>query len=109
MKNCKHFTRLKQQIVLRKLFSLSPTNSPPLPRDQIKFHCVSETNIFLRRCTEIYRHCYQSASIMQFLDVKKWCTANAFSDTKQKHVSGKICKVRKAFDSVVGAYFFNGR
>ena len=35
---------------------------------------------------------------MQFLSVKKWCSANAFPDTKQKHVYWKICKVRKIFD-----------
>ena len=30
--------------------------------------------------------CFQSASRMQFLDVKKWSSTNIFSDTKQKYV-----------------------
>ena len=47
---------------------------------------------------------------MQFFSVKKWCSANVFSDTKQKHVSWKICKVRKIFDSLLGSclhFIFN--
>ena len=43
---------------------------------------------------------------MQFLAIKKWCSANIFSDTKQKHVWWKICKVRKVFGCVAGAYYF---
>ena len=31
---------------------------------------------------------------------------NAFSDTKQKHVCCKICKVRKVFGCVAGTYYF---
>ena len=34
---------------------------------------------------------------MQFLGIKKWCSANIFPDTKQKHVCWKICIVRKIF------------
>ena len=34
---------------------------------------------------------------MWFLGAKKWCSANVFSDTKQKHVCWKICKMRKVF------------
>ena len=37
--------------------------------------------------------CFQ----VQLLGVKKGCSANIFSDTKQKHVYWKICKVRKTF------------
>ena len=33
--------------------------------------------------------CFQTASRMQFLGVKKWCSATVFSDTKQKHSSQK--------------------
>ena len=44
---------------------------------------------------------------MQFLGVTKWCSANAFSDTKQKHFCWKICwKVRKIFGCVPKAYYF---
>ena len=34
---------------------------------------------------------------MQFLGIKKWCSANIFPDTKQKHVCWKLCIVRKIF------------
>ena len=44
------------------------------------------------------------SSRMQFLDVKKCCSVNVFSDTKQKDVCWKICKVRKAFGCVPAAY-----
>ena len=32
---------------------------------------------------------------MQFLGVRKWCSANIFSGTKQKHACWEICKVRR--------------
>ena len=35
---------------------------------------------------------------MQFLCVKKWCSANVFSDTKQNHVCWKMFNVRKVFE-----------
>ena len=38
--------------------------------------------------------CIQIASRMQFLCVNKWCSANVFSDTKQKYVFWKVWKVR---------------
>ena len=38
---------------------------------------------YIQKYTDI---CIQSASRMQFLGVKKWCSANDFSDTKQKYV-----------------------
>ena len=50
--------------------------------------------------------CIQSASRMQFLGFKKWCSTNVFSDTKQKYVCLKICKVRKVYGCVAGAYYF---
>ena len=46
--------------------------------------------------------CFQ----VQLLGVKKGCSANIFSDTKQKHVFWKICKFRNAFDFVAGGYYF---
>ena len=50
--------------------------------------------------------CFQSDSRMQFLDVKKWSSTNVFSDTKQKHLSWEICQVKKFFDFVSGANYF---
>ena len=49
---------------------------------------------------------FQSTSKIQFLGLKKWCSANVFSDTKQKHVCWKIFKVRKGFGCIVRAYYF---
>ena len=43
---------------------------------------------------------------MQFFGVKKWCGSNVFFDIKQKYVFWKICKVRKVFDCIAGAYYF---
>ena len=43
---------------------------------------------------------------MKFLGVKKLCSANAFSDTKQKNAAWKICKVRKVFGCAARAYYF---
>ena len=41
---------------------------------------------------------------MQFLGVKKWCSANVFSDTKQNMFAGKFAG--KVFGCVAGAYYF---
>ena len=50
---------------------------------------------------EIYRNIqtffFKSASGLQFSGVKKWCSADVFSDTKEKNVGWKICKVKKVF------------
>ena len=77
MKNCKHFARPKQRTTLRKLFSLPP---PLIPPD--KCYCVFETNIFVGRYNKYTDVCFQSASRMQFLCVRKWYSENIFSDTK---------------------------
>ena len=50
--------------------------------------------------------CFESTSRMQFWSVRKGCSANVFSDTKQQHNCWKICKVRKVFGCVAGAYYF---
>ena len=44
-------------------------------------------------------------------ECSSWTSRNSevqifLSDTKQKHVSWKICKVRKVFGCVAGAYYF---
>ena len=38
---------------------------------------------YLKKHTNL---CFQNSSRMQFLGVQEWCSANVFSDTKQKHV-----------------------
>ena len=72
--------RSKQRAALKKLFSLPP--------HQVKPYYVFGIKAFLRRYTDI---CYQSALRMRPLGVKKWCSANVFSDTKQRYMRWKIC------------------
>ena len=94
----KHFTRSKQQATLKKLCSLprpTPTIKKLVPSLEEKF---SDGDI--QKYTDIYA-CFQSASRMQFWGVKKWCSANLFSDTKQKRFCWEICKVRKVFGCVL--------
>ena len=94
--------RPKQRAALRKLFNLPPIrNSPPIKQNlttslEQKF---SYGNI--QKYTDV---CFESATRMKFFGVKKRCSPNVFSDTKQKLVCWKMCKVRKVFDCVVGAY-----
>ena len=61
----KHFPRVKQRVALKKLFSHSTTPSI----NQIKSYYASLTKI---------------------LGVKKWCSTNVFSYTKEKNVGWKI-------------------
>ena len=68
IKNCKHFTRPKQQAASMKLSTSLEQN-------------FSEG--IIQKYSDI---CFQSTSRMQFLGVKKCCSANVFSDTKQKDV-----------------------
>ena len=55
--------------------------------------------------------CFQSNSRMQFLRVKKGCSAIVFSDTKKKKKNAcqKICKGRQVFGCVAGACYFECR
>ena len=87
-------------LFMRNLTAILPLKS--------KSYYLSGTKVFLRINEEIYRYtdiCIQCAS-RQFLAVKKWCSANVFSDTKQKYICWKICKLRKAFGCVAGVYYF---
>ena len=74
IRNCKIFylNRPKQRATLGKSFCVTP-NDPPLDK------------VLLR---EIYRHFLSNIS----LSVKKWCSANVFSNIKQKHVCWKNFK-----------------
>ena len=51
--------------------------------------------------------CFQITLRIQLWSVKKWCSANIFCDTKQKHVCWKICKDRKVFGCFVGKYYLS--
>ena len=102
----RHFTRPKQRTVLKKLFSL-PQTGPlcPPPPDKTLLGLWNKHFLTKKICkyTDI---CFQSASRMRFLGVKKWCSANVISGTKQNHVSWKICQVRKGFGCIATAYCF---
>ena len=76
------FYNERRWLLMRNLAKILPLKS--------KSYYVSGAKIFWRRCTKIYRHCISSSSRMQFLGVKKWCSANVFSDTKQKYVCWKV-------------------
>ena len=100
MKNCKTFYEAQRASRLKEIIK-----PPPTP-NQLKSYYDSGTKIILPRYTEIYRHllskCFKSAALGR----QKWCNVNAFSDTKQENVCWKICKVRKVFGCVAGAYDF---
>ena len=63
--------------------------------DKISLHLWNKN--FLR---EIYRNIQVSA-------FKKWCCANNFFDTKQKHVCSKTCEVRNIFVAFREHIIFN--
>ena len=99
----KHFTRVKQGITLKKLFSHSTTP----PHNQINLTTPLEQKFSYVNIQKYTNICFQGASRIQFLGVQKWCSTNAFSDTKQKNVGWKICKVRKVFGCVAKHNIFN--
>ena len=104
MKNRKTFYEIKTVGYLKEIIEIiqSPTTPhPPTPSDKILLHLRNKNFLM-----EIYRHFLLNALRMQFLDVKKWCSVNAFSHTKQVHISQKICKLRKVFSCVSRAYYF---
>ena len=106
MKNRKTFYKVQTASRLKEIIQ-SPlkTPPPPPPPDKILLHLWNKN--FL---TEIYIN-IQTLSFKLLLEcsswgVKKWCSGNVFSDTKQKHVCWKICKVKKVFGCVAGTYYF---
>ena len=75
----KHFTRPKQRVTFKKLPSLLQTHP-----HRIKCYYVFGKKISygdIQKYTE-----YLLSKYLQFLGVTKWCCANVFSDTEQKHV-----------------------
>ena len=90
MKNCKTFYETQTAIRLKEI--IQPPPLPPQPH-QIKFYYVSGTKFSYGEIQKYIDICFQSASRMQFLGVKK-------------HVCWKICKVRMVFGCVAGAYYF---
>ena len=102
MKNCKTFC--KAQIAIRFMEIIQP---PPSHPHQIKIYYISGTKIFLGRYIEIYKHllskCFKNAVLarQEMVQCKYF-----FWHHKHEHVCWKICKVRKVFGCVVGAYYF---
>ena len=79
----KTFTKHTQLTAIRKLFSAPPPPPHPLTRqkDKILLRLWALEKSFsygdIQKYAEFY---FQSASRMQFLGFKKWCSANIFSD-----------------------------
>ena len=73
IKNCKTFTRPKQQASLRKLFSL---HQPPIPPDKILLGFLNK--IFLERYTEIYRHLLSKCFKKVVLEHQEMVQCNCF-------------------------------
>ena len=104
MKNCKTFYEAQTAICFKEIIQPPPIPNPPPIRYNLATSLEQKFSYGdIQKYTDI---CFQSATRMQFFGVKKWCSPNVFSDTKQKHVCWKICKVRKVFDCVAGAYYF---
>ena len=101
MKNCKTFYDTQTASRLQEIIQPSP-NPPPSDKMLLIFGKTFSYGD-IQKYTDI---CFQSTSKMQFLGVKKYCSANVFPDTKQKHVDWKVFKVRMVFGCIAGAYSF---
>ena len=96
------YTRPKQWTPLTKSSRLPPSPNPPYkilqrflnknPLNQIDTNIQTFASKVLQECSSWVS---RNGAVQMF-----------FSDTNQKHVSWKICKVRKIFGSVSGAYYF---
>ena len=104
MKNCKTFYEAQTASCLKEIIQ-PPPNPQPIPY-QTKSYYVFRTKIFLRRYTETYRHflskCFKNAILWRQEMVQLIC----FFWHQTEKCSWKICKVRKVFDCVSGAYYF---
>ena len=103
MKNCKKFSETQIASHLKEI--IQPAFPQPNPQQTISYY-VFGRKIFFWKYTEVYRHLFSKCFKNAVLDVKKLCTANVFSETKQKHACWKICKVRKASGCIAGEYYF---
>ena len=99
MKNYKTFYGTKTASHLQEITQPSP-NPPPSDKMLLRLWkkiCYGD----IQKYTE-----YLLSKYLQFLGVTKWCCANVFSDTEQKHVCWKIFTVRKVFGCITRAYYF---
>ena len=90
----KHFTRPKQRASLRKLFSHPTRQNLIASLEQVFWTKFRSRNLLSK--------CFKNAVPRR----KEMVQCKGFSDAKQKHTCWKICKVRKAFGSFLGAYYF---
>ena len=95
-----HFTRPKHQAATRKLFSFSPTHTNKFLL-QIN---LTWNKTFLARYKKIYRYLLSKRFKNTVLESQEMVQCKYFSDNKQKHLCWKICKARKTFGCVAGAY-----
>ena len=83
MKNCQTLYEAQTASHFKEVIQPPPPNPPPSDKTLLRLW----NNNFL---TEIYRNIKTCAiKVLQecgVLDVKKWCSANVFSGTKQKNV-----------------------
>ena len=102
IKNCKTFYEVQTARRVKEI--IQPLHHPfPQPDKILHFWRKKISYEDIQKYTDT---CFEIASRMRFLDVKKWCSANAFSDTKQKNLGRKICEVREVFGCVARAYYF---
>ena len=80
MKNCKTFYEAQTASRVKEIIQLPPIHPPP-PSDKILLTSLEQkfSDEDRQKYTDI---CFHSTSKMQCLDVKKWCSANVFSDIK---------------------------
>ena len=102
VKNCKTFYETQTASPLKEIIQ-----PPPTPHTTVENLARSLKQNFLR---EIYRN-IQTFDFTVFQESSSWASGNDavqmfFSDTKQKHVCSKICRLRKFFSCVLGAYYF---
>ena len=88
MKNCNTFYEVKKTSHLDEIIQPPPNH---LPSERILL-CL-----FVRRYTEINGHLLSKCFKNAVLGVKKWWSANVFSDNRQKHVCWKILVNSKRF------------
>ena len=104
-------------IVLRKNSRHSWRLNKPSKTFQINGNLLVSLNCKVLLClrnknflTEIYRN-IQTFAFKVLQKCSSWASRNGaaqmfFSDSEQKHAWWKICKVRKVFDCVARAYYF---
>ena len=106
MKNCKPFYESQTTSCLKEVIEPPPPpHTPPIPTDKILL-LLSNKN-FLR---EIYIN-IQTFAIKVLLESSSWASGNGavqmfFLTPNRNMFSGKICKLRKAFGCVLGAFYF---